>query len=204
VKTRAAISVQTLIVAITMLISAPESPASQIRKYDGHWWLLLTSEEKSGYLNGDADCRAFELKKKARYSKSFAEEQEDVTNIYRDQSEKRSLPAFEVIRIVEDQPSLESTGKGGEVWSEPHGYWDGQWWREGTPAERLGFVEGYLACYSRSQKPHGTLSRTPSEYVNLINQWYKLQEETGDVDPGRVNAKIADVLFKFCDQRDGH
>ncbi len=191
---------QSLVVTMGLLLCSPGYPASQTTKYDGHWWLLLTSEEKSGYLNGDADCHTFELKAKPRYSKSAADEQESVTNFYRDEPDKRSLPVFEAIRIVEDEPPLRETGKGGEVWTEPHGYWDGQWWREGSPADRLGFVEGYLACHSRSQRPHGALSRTPPEYARLINQWYKLNEETGDVEPDRVDTKIADVLFKFRDR----
>jgi hypothetical protein len=176
-----------------------ENHASQITEYDGHWWLLLTSEEKSGYLSGDADCYRFELKKKFAYTKPAAEVEESITNLYRDNSDDRSVPVYEAIRIADRQPALRPPARGGEVWNERHGYWDGQWWREGTPADRLGFVEGYLACYSRSQKPHGAFSRTPPQYVRLVNQWYELNEETGDVDPTRVDAKIAAVLFKFVD-----
>jgi hypothetical protein len=179
-----------------------DAPVSQARQttYNGHWWLLLTSEEQSGYLNGDADCHSFELKSKARYSKSFADEEEEVTNFYRNKPDELVLPVFDAIRIAEELPPLRKAKKGGEVWNEPHGYWDGQWWREGTPADRIGFVEGYLACYQLgARNARASFSKSAAEYVALINEWYRLNEETGDVDQKKVETKIANVLFKFRD-----
>ena len=186
----------TLVLAMTVFCSMS---ASQRIEYNGHWWLLLTSEEKSGYLVGDGDCYGFELKAKPAYSKSIVEEAEYVTNFYRSNADKRSVPVFDAIRVEEQQPPSRQVQAGGETWTEPHGYCDGQWWRQVNRADRLGFVEGYMACYARSPKAHGTLSKTPAEYVRLINEWYKLNEESGDVDPNREDAKIADVLFKFRD-----
>jgi hypothetical protein len=158
-----------ILAASAVLMLAPSRAASKTKQFDGHWWLLLTSEERSGYLNGDADCNRFELKAKPKYSWSFVEKQESITNFYDANSNKRHLPVFEVARITDQEPPLTPPPTGGEAWTEPHGYWDGQWWREVSPADRLGFAEGYLACYSRSQAPHGKFSRTSAEYVRLIN-----------------------------------
>src|SRR5258708_37448925 len=36
---------------------------------------------------------------------------------------------------------------GGERWTEPHGYWDGNWSSESSHLARLGFIEGYLHCH---------------------------------------------------------
>lgn len=177
---------------------------SPVPTMDGHWWLLLTAEEKDGYLNGDADCYLFERQRKFAHPKSTTESVERVTNFYHANPDKRSLPVFQAARIVDELPSLYVAEKGGETWNEPHGYWDGMWWRQGSPADRLGFVEGYLACY-RSNPPLGrrTYSRTPAQYVALINVWYKLDEENGLVDPEREDEKIANVLLKFSDDAEG-
>jgi hypothetical protein len=189
--------------AVVLAATAVCLGSSQTTEYNGHWWLLQTSEEKSGYLVGDSDCYGFEFKAKAAYSKSIAEEQEYVTNVYRNNPDKRSAPVFDVIRAAEQQPPSRKVPGGGEAWTEPHGYCDGQWWRGRNSADRIGFVEGYIACYARSPRAHGTFSKTPAEYVRLINQWYILNEESGESDPSRVAAKIADVLFKFRDHPDG-
>jgi len=168
------------------------------RKHDGHWWLLLTSEEQAGYINGDSDCYVWELHRKFNNSQSAEDVNELVTDFYRDAPAKRSLPVFDAIRAVDLLPPLRKPAPGGEVWKDRHWYFDGQWWRQGTPADRLGFVEGYLACYRAGVKnARSNFLEPASQYVALINQWYGLNEETGDVIPSRVHAKIAHVLFKF-------
>nr|NIR86070.1 hypothetical protein [Candidatus Bathyarchaeota archaeon] len=58
-------------------------------------------------------------------------------------------------------------------------------------------IEGYLWCYSKKAgNPHGTFSKDARHYVSLITQWYKL-----DNDPDREWEKIANVLYKFVDQK---
>jgi len=181
---------------------APESPASTTT-YDGHWWLLLTSEEQTGFVNGDADCYVFELGKKFRNSQSAPDVAQLVSNFYRDSTEARSASVYAAIRIVDSLPPLRQPAPGGEQWKERHWYFDGDWWRQGTPADRLGFVEGFLACLGAGKKDvRATFSQSPAQYVALINRWYALNQETGDVDPKREDAKIAGVLFKFRDRRD--
>ena len=160
-------------------------------------------EEKSGYLNGDADCNRYELAGKPRYSKSAAEQAEYITNFYRNTPGKRSVAVFDIVRMADEQPPLSKEPGGGDTWTERHGYWDGQWWREGSPADRLGFVEGYVACYARAKNATADFRRQPGDYAKLISQWYRLNEETADIDPARETDKIADVLFRFADRASG-
>ncbi|HKV05578.1 MAG TPA: hypothetical protein VJO53_10785 [Candidatus Acidoferrales bacterium] len=168
------------------------------REYNGHWWLLLTSEEQDGYLNGDSDCYRFELNMKFANARTFVETRESVTDFYQNNPDKRSLPVYDVIRIVDREPLSRKPVAGGEIWNGRHGYWDGQWWREGIPADRIGFVEGYLACYRAGAKnAHGSFAKSAAQYVGLINRWYGLNEESGDIDSEKEETKIADVLFKF-------
>ncbi len=169
--------------------------SSNGKKYDGGWWLSVSSAEQSGFLDGLADCYGFELKGKFRYARSAQENQQFVTRFY-DDPYRRKLPVFEVFLQALDHPSEVKRPEGGEVWDEPHGYWDGLWWKGGTEPElalsQKGFVEGYLWCYAeKAHSPRGTFSKSPENYVTLITKWY---EETG-----REEEKIADVLFKLRD-----
>jgi len=180
------------------ILAVNANSVKQKVNYDGHWWLLLTSEEQTGYVNGDADCYVFELDKKFNNSQSAPDVAELLTNLYRDNAKERSVSVYDAIRIVDSQSPLRQPAPGGEKWSERHWYFDGDWWRQGGPADRLGFVEGYLACLAAGKKNvRERFPLSPAQYVALINQWYGLHEETGDINPKREDAKIADVLFKF-------
>ena len=141
--------------ALTAVLLLYSSACSAVTHYDGHWWLALTQEEQSSYIEGDADCHQFELNKKDANPKSVAERQEFVSGFYWDHRDKRALPVYDVLRIVDQEPLLKQPAKGGEVWNARHTFYDGQWWNLSVPAERLAFIEGYLACYARSVTPHG-------------------------------------------------
>jgi hypothetical protein len=165
--------------------------------YGGKWWLSVSALEQRGYINGDFDCDTWELGDESAPNSTAEDVQKFVSQFYEDPPHW-SVAVFRVIRMFDSHhagPSKKSRVPDGEMWSEPHGYWDGLWWKgAGYPntLEQLGFVEGYLACYQGgAHSPKGTFSKSPAEYVSLISGWY---ERTGKED-----AKIADVLFKFRD-----
>lgn len=168
-------------------------------RYDGRWWARASVEEQIGFESGASDCASAELRRQDSHSRSAQEECEFVTKYYLESPGKSSVLVLDVLAIAGTQVLSDKGPTGGESWTEPHGFWDGQWWREGTAAERLGFVEGYLACYARSEMTQGKFGKAPGRYTQLINNWYGLNEKTGDVDPSRVDIKIADVLLKFRD-----
>ena len=177
----------------TMTPAVGESPVL----FNGHWWLLLTQEERSGYINGDEDCYRFELDKIILPSKSADEISEFVTNFYRNNIGNINESAFSVIRRADIKMGNVAELKGGEVWKDRHGYWNGDWWRQGQPADRLGFVEGYLSCLRSIEDKGKQFPNDPPAYVTFINRWYGLNQETGDVNPQREEAKIGDVLVGF-------
>ena len=195
-----------LVVTITTLImcgSALGQQGSLKRKtmdYGGKWWLSRSSIEQRGYINGDADCYTSELNGKLEDLASADEVQKFVNQFYEDPPHW-SVPLFRVIRMFDSRHAAShQAGKSsdGEVWNEPHGYWDGLWWKGGSIARlsQLGYVEGYLACYQgEAHSPKGTFSKSPSQYVSLITGWYKTT--------GHESAKIGDVLFKFRDHPQG-
>jgi hypothetical protein len=57
------------------------------------------------------------------------------------------LPVIEVWRKVGRQIARDTPQtKGGEIYSNPHGFLDGLWYRQGSYSDRLGFLEGYIEC----------------------------------------------------------
>ena len=59
---------------------------------------------------------------------------------------RNKRPVAEILKEISQTGKPRPVAKGGEVWTEPHGYYDGLWWRGSWPMEQLGYVEGYLAC----------------------------------------------------------
>lgn len=167
---------------------------SRQRLYDGNWWLTVSAAEQSGFLDGLSDCNSFELNARSHYQRSTQENQQYVTNFYEGYPEQIKTSVFDVYVRAENQPSKVQRPGDGEVWDEPHGYYDGMWWNPGIEAETLlrrrGFVEGYLWCYTnKAHSPKGFFSEPPAAYAARIAKWYQ--------DPAHENDKIADVLFRF-------
>ena len=85
--------------------------------------------------------------------------------------------------------------KGGEDWKESHGYYDGLWWRGASPPEQLGFVEGYLSCYSTEMpSASGMFSKSAPDYVRLMNSYMKGHAHSDE-------EKLADILSRFRDRQ---
>jgi len=171
---------------------------SRRRLYDGNWWLTVSAAKQSGFLDGLSDCNSFELNARSHYQRSTQENQQYVTNFYEGYPDQIRTSVFDVYIHAENQPPKVKPLGDGEVWDEPHGYYDGMWWNGGIEAEALllrrGFVEGYLWCYTnKAHSPKGSFSGPPTVYVARITKWYQT--------PAHVNDKIADVLFRFRDRR---
>ena len=176
-------------------MTAQKVPTSPM--FDGNWWLSASSDEQLGYLNGDADCRTFELGMSRKHFSSLAEEQRLVSNFYEKQPDLRSESVFQVIHRQQTQ---QTPPTGGEVWHERHWQFDGDWWTESSPAERTGFIEGYLRCYSEKRsKKKAKFSDAVSHYVEQINRWYRV-DALPPIPRPIIETKIADVLFKFRDR----
>lgn len=174
---------------------------SSLHHYDGKWWLAQEVIEQQGFINGANDCRVWERKGKIQNPKPVAEEQSLVTEYYKTQTSKSDRSVFDVLSDADKSPSKNPQPKGGEVWKEPHGYFDGQWWREAEPKERRGFLEGYLACYTQDAKQKkGKFSGSPDNYLASVNNWYGLKEDDRSVNPKREDKKIANVLFLFIEK----
>lgn len=176
--------------------------------YDGRWWTAASQAERYGFIAGFTDCYKAERAGPTRFgARSLAAYRDSVSRYFARENSHLSEPVASVLPKFGDRLG-EKPPRGGEEWREKHGYFDGSYWGQafgdggaGTAHQR-GFVEGYLSCNQRlgvSRRP--SFSAQPEMYVRRISQWYHFDSTTGDMDPAREEAKIADVLLRFRDRK---
>jgi hypothetical protein len=182
---------------------------SQRPVYNGHWWLSVSQEERLGFVSGYVDCYMFEYKGPAGFWNRSGTVLRDLMTEYYESVGNADESVPSVLGHFRDRPTdTVPPAMPGPIKFGPHGGMDGQLWWEingNGPDEPLGIVEGYLHCHeTQSRNEGGVFSKTPDEYRLLINEWYELDVETGDINSERVWEKIADVLFGFRDGAEGH
>jgi hypothetical protein len=168
--------------------------------YDGNWWGSAEPQERDGYFSGAADCLTWAAYAGRAFwgsSAAFtnAEVTAEVTKYYRDHPADRKLSVIEVWRNLGPQigKSTPQT-KGGEIYTNPHGYFDGTWYRQASEAERFGFLEGYIGCLRSYLKDSDeTYSLPIHEYDDKI--WDYISAH-----PTSYRQAIADILRDFRDR----
>lgn len=173
------------------------------RVYEGRWWLSIPHAEQSGFIHGFLDCYIYDVKGPAHFSGSAYTYRHALNRYFR---RMRAITMRQhvgrVLLNFRDPKGYKVTDKYAEHVTAAHGGDDGLYWMQLSlsKGEQTGFVEGYLACHSELKPNDGVAySRTPAEYVQLINKWYKFSPATGDISAKRQPVAIADVLFRFRD-----
>ena len=121
-----------------------------------------------------------------------------ITKNLREDKVLRSNPISQAFREVSGarDPNDIRDLKGGNPHSGPHGFFDGLYWRNLYDQEQLGFLQGYLWCLEENaDETRATFTKSPNDYVSLINQWYELDEDTGEVNADKEVEKIPTVLY---------
>lgn len=174
---------------------------------DGRWWLSISPNERTGFLDGYFDCYTYEFKGPDRFSSSTDTYSHAITHFYKKgESFELSDLVSDLLHKFRDPQGRIVIDKYAEHSKRPHGGNDGLYWRQmsadtGPEVEQRGFIEGYLACHSGlSHNKNGAFSKSAATYVELISHWYGFNRETDDIDAKREPTAIADVLFKFRDQ----
>ena len=170
-----------------------EKGEPKTQTYDGSWWLAADSDERSGFLNGAADCltsvaharwlkftvQGLDAKIGEYYKSHPSDVGKSVANVWR-QIQSKSQPSKDI--------------PGAEVWKNPHGYLDGFWWRQGSESENRGFLEGYLWCMSTCVKqPIETYSQPVEYYADKISEYVRAH-------PKAEHDAVAAILFRFRDR----
>jgi hypothetical protein len=165
-------------------------------EHNGEWWMSTNSDQRVGFVVGYIDCYVFVLKGPQTFLESWYEYQKRVDEYYHGHPSERGKPVSQALGVVASYPASRPAKK----WAERHGFFDGEYWRQSVPSQRLGFVQGFLDCQNEHEASPARYSRPDSWYVSESSEWYGVKSE----DPGEVNAKrsgkkIADVLYLFRD-----
>lgn len=169
-----------------------EPPKEQPQRYDGKWWSSADTEERSGFLSGAGDYLTYVAHEKwVEGSSAYAIPR--VTDYYKTHPADGELPVVDVWRKVLLAFPPPKPLKGGEVFTNPHGYYDGLYWRGGNDAEHRGFLEGYISCLRTLVRPSSeTYSRTVSYYVDKIDDYIEKHPKSDD-------EAVATILYRFRD-----
>ena len=174
--------------------SRRDSVLPREKSFDGEWWEVAAPEEQTGFINGYYDCFQYDARRPVTGG-SDVEFQKAVSDFYQTHKDQMSTSVPALLRqlAVTLQSSL-ARFPNAEEWREPHGYYDGLWWKQSEPKEQIGYLEGYVSCYSNDvRSPHAQFSKHPEEYQELITQYYGHPENSEDT-------KIALVLYRFRDK----
>lgn len=165
---------------------------SEALRFDGVWWQHANDDEQQGFIYGYQDCRQPPKVAQA----SIVDYQKAVSAAV---GNGKSGESDVVTKAIENAwTTLKSRDtRGGESYSGPHGYLDGEWWgsfqgpwpSSVADADR-GYLEGYLDCASAP-----VMVQAVRRYQAAINQHYASGRHDHD--------KIADVLQRLLKSRAG-
>jgi hypothetical protein len=185
------ILVSVLVLSIGMVAQTVPSEDSG-RQFNGTWWLAANPGERSGFINGVADCMTWEAHKKG-YSATPEQLGGKITKLYETDPGTKNLSILEAWRQVSAAEKQAPAPKGGETWNNPHWYLNGDWWTQEAQTEQTGFVEGYLWCVRTQVKgPHGSYSKPDSYYWEKVNTYVTANPKLG-------KEAVATTLARFKD-----
>ncbi len=173
-----------------VVLAQSHAAARHNTTYDGNWWLAADRDTQSGFLEGAADCLTWVVHRKG-FNGTSDELRGPITMYYKKNPSHRSMLVTEVWQELQrKQTRAANTQKeGGEVWTNPHWYLNGQWWNASPKDERKAFVEGYLWCvrsYSNSD-----------EYPQSDDYYFDKVDKYTEAHPDTDNEPIAETLSRF-------
>jgi hypothetical protein len=153
-----------------------------VLRFNSKWWQRANSEEQQGFIYGYLDCQQSPKSAKA----PILDYQNAVSEALG--SGKATGPDAVTEAVQHAAATLKSRDiRGGENYTEPHGFLDGEWWGDVSPrsseiaSNDKGYVEGYLECASTP-----VTAKAVRRYQMAINHHYARAHHSHD--------KIANVL----------
>ncbi len=148
------------------------------------WWKQASRGEQIGFVVGFYDCPH----PYGTVQFATSDDYRRFLDIYLDRHPTTSVP--DALRRAHSPLHPGPRLRGGEEYPEAHGWLDGEWWGDashGDPDDRIGYVEGYLACEYRTPQPIEV-----SRYVAALNRHFGNERNEHD--------KIANVLQPILDR----
>ncbi len=168
--------------------------ARNLNGYDGIWWAAADHYERDGFFWGAADCQRWDAHVPVSYDTSD-EAFEAITSYYDAHPGSRALPVVEVWKRVAAQVPIPKPLKGGEVYNNPHGFFDGSWYKQSADSERFGFLEGYIGCLRTYVKGSAEGYPKPIHYYDdKIWDYVDAHGLKGSLEP------VANILRRFHEQ----
>jgi|SRR5450631_10047 hypothetical protein len=187
-----------LLLTVVLLASVLTGGTQKAASHDGRWWFSISAEDQQSYLLGYGDCYVDSLKsKRPPYVENRKLAQLIAASYRSGKSESGDLVPVVMKRVWAANAGAKAPPhpKGGETWTDPHGYFDGLWWKGASDAEKLGFVEGETNCFNEEGASQSRFPLTASDYVKWLDEAYGL-EQNSSISRLPEDAKIADVLLK--------
>jgi len=193
-----------LFLLAVLLFGSPFLGLAQAPRYDGSWWVAQSREVQEKFLLAYGDCYVDTLGAPSPPPVDEYLLRDEITKFYRSRGSRSRLVAS-VMKLVwrrykgYREPARPEEG---EVWPEKHGFFDGLYWRQGKPAERVGFVEGLVACFNSEARSDKKFSQEPSAYVRYLDDWYEKAYQQARRKASNVDlraTKIMDVFLQFAD-----
>lgn len=179
------------------------SACAEAASYDGIWWNAASKGERTGFLAGYIDCATYDAEQKSMINVSWDLLEPRITSFYHGNASDLRKPVSKVLAQLRSEGRAQRLNNG-ESYSEEHGIFDGEYWRQLLDDERRGFIEGYMACQKEYGKPAASFSRKTRWYVAQISGWYGIRaDDPSEINEKRSLRKIADVLSLFKDKVNG-
>jgi hypothetical protein len=174
------------------------------RGYEGRWWISIGKDQQTDFLEGYLACHSgLTTNDEMQFKESNRAYYRRLTAYFQAHRESLNEPVELILWKVASPPLARPAKEppGGEGAGEKWGVLDGEYWHLDSDLGRLGFVQGFLECYTRRTKQEqGTFSKPSAWYAAAITKWYGINPENPSaIDPDRENTKIPEVLFRFHD-----
>jgi len=179
----------------TQTSQAAVNTGQSTQHFDGKWWSKASADERSGFINGAADCLTWTAHESG-FNGTPEQLAGKISKFYKGHPESADVSVVEVWKRIWDKtPPPASATEAGETWKNAHWYLDGFWWLDLTQEERQGFVEGYLWCM-RTHVPDSqdTYSKPVAFYVAKIDAFTKANTKAD-------REKLASILRRYRDSK---
>jgi hypothetical protein len=167
--------------------------------YDGKWWLSVDSQQRTGFVVGYLVYYRFDTQGEVKFENSILLYVTRVNGYLRDHPDEQGKSIEDLLRAVNSPQQRRKGPAAGPVPHEKYSIYDGEYWRESSLKARLGFVQGFLDCYSRyGGGKKGTFPKLAEQYDLAITKWYEITDD-GDINAEKSSEKIPNVLFRLAD-----
>jgi hypothetical protein len=152
--------------------------------------MTLPTAQKQSVLAGYVDCYSADVRKDNKFDQAVPNVIAAVDRYYEKRSNEH-VPLATVFQRFVDGAAASFRPNAprnlhGEIWSEKHGYYNGDYWHQLDPDQRRRFVDGYFTC--RSYYLHDKITIPSAAMSQLISRWFG----TSDTDESFINPEHAD------------